>query len=143
MDVPIWEALTDASTAIDLIVQLEKLSLFPAESLQQLKITLSKAKDCLTGYLQTKPNDNAFDVCFGNIKRNIKEMLEQIEEIDAQTSMDFHLMRNDLLLSYRVDQLLQLFPDTKTNHDASSIIKDKNGAGLWKTSFGSKVKKVH
>ena len=58
-----------------------------------------------------------------------------------QTSMDFHLMRNDLLLSYRVDQLLQLFPDTKTNHDASSIIKDKNGAGLWKTSFGSKVKK--
>ena len=139
-DNAIWSCLDVANDAAELLKLVFKYSSLSTNTLQQLDATLDKTRECLTSFVNSRPNDNAFDLCFDNIKNTLQEMKDEINLITKSTSVfSFTLLRNDFLLNYRIDQLQLLFPRGEASFQGYKLIKDPAAKILWVNSFGKKV----
>lgn len=138
---PVWVCLEIANDTAEVLQHAQKYSNLPQEALHQICDSLSKTRDCLTSFLHSRPNDNAFDICFGNIKKTLLEIKEEVNQLTPATGVfSFSLLRNDLLLSFRVSQLDLLFSKKQEKSKKGiELINDGAGKALWKNSFGEKV----
>jgi len=130
----VWEALGEANRALELIDQAKRYSSISNEELEQVAHTLQKSKECLVAFAAQQPNDVAFDICFGNTKHTLSTIRAQLDLITPHcTMLDHTLLRNEYLLSFRVDQLQTLF------HPCGSVEQkfyDRGAESLWRNSFG-------
>ena len=137
----IWGCLTFANEISALTENPEN------ESFKEIGITISKAKLKLVSFLLQKFNDAAFDLCLQSIKELLIRMKTMISSLDVGVNREeiiLQLLRLDLVLSYRVDQIDCLFHVPQEGNQNSvpkgaEIIIDRAAKIFWTTSFGAEV----
>jgi hypothetical protein len=136
----IWEALESANMAMDLVHEARKFSSVGESELDQVCTTLDKVKQTLGLFTGGAPRSSAWDVCFSNVKSSLVTVRDQLDLITPEdTVLDHALLRDDLLLSLRVDELQTLFSPSRS----APIFQDKCGETFWHNSFGNNVYLFH
>src|SRR3990167_6391336 len=145
-DGPMWKCLELSNEIISTIEQIYKFHhQRNNENLRDILQTTEKLKNVLSFFSSKQPKNTAFDFFVSGIKLTLAELNKNLQnfEIDMLTAefmqWELNILRQDLLLSYRIDQLSAIFPNSLQSHEISNLILDKSAVAFWTHNFSKDV----
>lgn len=141
MEGPVWECLKVVNllaTEIELQLQFNNRSQASNEIRNELLKTLTKVKDRLRARVVGSQNDIAFDLCISGIREVLDKILEQLNDFESHK---IELLRNEIVLVYRVEQFYEIFCASQSHAEhIDNWLTDKAAHTLWKNSLNDSVR---
>ena len=147
----LWQCFEQANEIISMIEQIYKFNhQRNNENLREILQTMEKLKNITSTYSSKQPKNAAFDYLLLGIKTTLTEINKNLQnfEIDLPNSDHFkwelNILRQDLLLSYRIDQLSSIFIIFSSSSptqlaELSHVIYEKAAVAFWTHSFAKDV----
>jgi poly-gamma-glutamate capsule biosynthesis protein CapA/YwtB (metallophosphatase superfamily) len=137
---PVWECLKVVNllaSEIELQLQFDNRNQLDTEIRSELLKTLTRVKDRLRAKVFGSQNDIAFDLCISGVREVLDKMVEQLNDFESHK---IELLRNEIVLVYRVEQYYEIFCASHSHSEhIDNWLTDRAAHTLWKNSLNDSV----